>query len=276
MRVNEAAEQRQTFKAIAGAVYDRTFSAKLTEDARSQTSPATKTPASGFSLIELMIVLVVLLVITGAIFQVIKLSTERSVTEQTKVDMFQEAREFMDQMTRDLRQAGYPSPRNMDPSLLTQNPIMNDHQAAAGLVKVDSGDLWFEGDVDGSGTVSVVQYHLDNVGTNCPCLKRSQLPKIDASPLAQSTPTYQVEVQGVQNTNIFAAFNSGATVGLPVTVATASGTVMAAVDTVKATLTLQAATIDPQTHLRPVTTLITTVRLNNCSQAAIGYQTSCQ
>src|SRR3954467_3733769 len=135
MRVNEAAEQRQT------------------------------TIASGFSLIELMIVLVVLLVITGAIFQVIKLSTERSVTEQTKVDMFQEAREFMDQMSRDLRQAGYPNPRNMDPSLLTQNPIMNDHQAAAGLVKVDTGDLWFEGDVDGSGIVSVVQYHLDNTGT---------------------------------------------------------------------------------------------------------------
>lgn len=276
MRVNEAAEQRKTFKAIAGAVYDRTFSAKLTEDARSQTAPATKTPVSGFSLIELMIVLIVLLVITGAIFQVIKLSTERSVTEQTKVDMFQEAREFMDQMSRDLRQAGYPSPRNMDPSLLTQNPIMNDHQAAAGLVKVDIGDLWFEGDVDGSGTVSVVQYHLDNVGTNCPCLKRSQLPKIDASPLNQSTPTYQVEVQGVQNTSIFAAFNSGATVGMPVTVATSTGTVMAAVDTVQATLTLQAATIDPQTHQRPVTTLTTTVRLNNCSQAAIGYQTSCQ
>ena len=194
MRVHEAAEQHQ------------------------------KTPVSGFSLIELMIVLVVLLVITGAIFQVIKLSTERSVTEQTKVDMFQEAREFMDQMSRDLRQAGYPSPRNMDPSVLTQNPIMNDHHAAAGLVKVDTGDLWFEGDVDGSGTVSVVQYHLDTARrTNCPCLKRSQLPKIDASPLSQSTPTYQVEVQGVQNTNIFSAFNNGVAVACPVTVATSTG-----------------------------------------------------
>src|SRR3954454_17793710 len=117
MRVNKAAEQR--FKAIVGAVYDRTFSARLTEDARSQTAPTTKRLASGFSLIELMIVLVVLLVITGAICQVIKLSTERSVTEQTKVDMFQEAREFMDQMSRDLRQAGYPNPRSMDPSPLT-------------------------------------------------------------------------------------------------------------------------------------------------------------
>src|SRR5437667_3945254 len=117
--------------------------------------------ASGFSLLELMIVLIIILGISAAIFQTINLTTQRSSTEQTKVDMFQEAREFMDQMSRDLRQAGYPSPRNMDPSLLTQTPLMNDLHAAAGLVKVDSGELWFEGDVDGSGSVSVVRYHLD-------------------------------------------------------------------------------------------------------------------
>src|SRR5215470_15457562 len=134
---------------------------------------------NGVSLIETMIVLLIVFTITAAIFQVINVSSQRSSSEQTKVDMFQEAREFMDQMSRDLRQAGYPSPRNMDPSLLTQNPIMNDHHAAAGLVKVDTGDLWFEGDVDGSGVVSVVQYHLDtSTDNNCPCLKRSQLPKV--------------------------------------------------------------------------------------------------
>jgi prepilin-type N-terminal cleavage/methylation domain-containing protein len=243
---------------------------------RSRAAEQQKNLTSGFSLLELMIVLIVVLVITAAIFQVINLATERSSTEQTKVDMFQEAREFMDQMTRDLRQAGYPSPRNMDPSVLTQNPLRNDLHAAAGVVNVNTGDLWFEGDVDGSGTVSVVQYHLDNVGTNCPCLKRSQLPKINGDYLNQTTAQYQVEVQGVQNTNIFAAFNSGTAVGLPVTIATSTGTVMAGVDTIQATLTLQAANIDPKTKQRPVATLVTTVRLNNCSQAAIGYHTSCQ
>src|SRR5438876_6856246 len=68
--------------------------------------------ASGFSLLELMIVVVLVLVVTGSVFNVINLSTARSATEQTKLDMFQEAREFMDQMSRDLRQAGYPNPRN--------------------------------------------------------------------------------------------------------------------------------------------------------------------
>src|ERR1700739_1244288 len=97
---------------------------------------------SGFSLMELMIVLVIVLTIAGAIFQTIHLTTQRTTSEQTKVDMFQEAREFMDQMTRDLRQAGYPNPRNMDPSVFTvltlmpPQPISYDHHAAAGLVKV--------------------------------------------------------------------------------------------------------------------------------------------
>jgi prepilin-type N-terminal cleavage/methylation domain-containing protein len=240
----------------------------------------TNSGTAGFSLVELMVVVVLVLIVSGAVFQVINLATARSATEQTKVDMFQEAREFMDQMSRDLRQAGFPNPRNMDQSVFTvltmspALPIIDDLHAAAGLTEVDTGDLLFEGDVDGSGTVSVVHYHLAMLGNNCPCLQRSQLPKINASPLAQTTEVYQVEVQGVQNTNIFSAYNSGAVVGLPVTINT--GTAIAAVDTVQATLTLQSANIDPQTHQKPVTTLITTVRINNCSQAAIGYQTSCQ
>ena len=231
---------------------------------------------AGFSLLELMIVLVIVLSITAAIFQTINVTTQRSSTEQTKLDMFQEAREFMDQMSRDLRQAGYPNTRNLDPSLFTQNPIINDLHAAAGLVEVNSGELWFEGDVDGSGMVSSVRYHLDtSTANNCPCLRRSAVYKVNGDPVNGQPPTYQVEVQGVQNTNIFSAFAGGASVGLPVTIATATGTTIAGVDTVKATLSLQASNVDPQTGQYPTATLVTTVRLNNCSQAAIGYKTSC-
>src|SRR5262245_56716998 len=158
---------------------------------------------SGFSLIEMLIVLAMLVVFSGAVFRVISLSMERSVTEQIKLDMFQEAREFMDQMTRDLRMAGYPNKRNfvqtLSPPMI--NPVINDKRVAVGLVKVAAGELWFEGDVDGSGKVSVVRYFYDNsTDNNCPCLKRSQLPKIDADPLtAQTAAEYQVEVQGVKN-----------------------------------------------------------------------------
>ena len=239
--------------------------------------------ASGFSLLELMIVLIIILGISAAIFQTINLTTQRSSAEQTKIDMFQEAREFMDQMSRDLRQAGYPNPRNMDPvvfgvlTLTPPQPIINDHHAAAGIVKVDTGDLWFEGDLDGTEPPKVwaVRYHLDSSGTNCPCLKRSQLEKQDGDPLTgQLTEVYQVEVQGVLNTDIFSAYTNGTAVGLPVS--TAVGSSLATVDTLQAKLTLQAATADPQTRQRPTATLVTTVRLNNCSQAGIGFKTSCQ
>jgi prepilin-type N-terminal cleavage/methylation domain-containing protein len=232
----------------------------------------------GFSVIELMISMAVLLTISAAVFQVVNLATQRSSTEQAKVDMFQEAREFMDQMSRDLRQAGYPNPRNVSPTLLTATPEANDLRTAAGLVKIDSGDLWFEGDMDGTGTVSVVRYHLDTSTTNnCPCLKRSQLNKVTGDPLTgQSTEVYQVEVQGVQNTNIFSARSDGTNVTLPITFATNGGVTIATIDTVQAVLTLQSPVVDPQTRQRPVTTLVSTVKMNNCSQAATGKSMSCQ
>lgn len=228
-------------------------------------------------MLELLIVLVVLLVITAAVFQVVNLTTERSSTEQTKLDMFEEAREFMDQMTRDLRQAGYPNARNFSPTVIPALllPTATDHRVAVGIVKIDAGELWFEADVDGTGTVSVIHYYLDNTGTNCPCLKRSQLDKVDGDPLgAQSMPVYQVEVQGVTNTNIFSAFNSGTVQTLPMDFTT-NGSTIAGIDTVQAVLSLQASTVDPKTRKKPTTSLVTTVRLNNCSLAASGQQTSC-
>jgi prepilin-type N-terminal cleavage/methylation domain-containing protein len=230
----------------------------------------------GFSMLELLIVLVVLLIITGAVFQVIKLTTERSSTEQTKLDMVQEAREFMDQMSRDLRQAGYPNQRNFGPGVLTTTPS-EDLRVAAGLIKVGYDELWFEADVDGLGAVSVIRYYLDTSPTNnCPCLKRSQLPKVQGNPYTgQTAPVYQVEVQGVTNTSIFTAFNNGALLPLPLNF-NANPMAMAGLDTIQAVLSLQGATIDLKTRTKPTTTLVTTVRLNNCSMASAAQQTSCE
>jgi prepilin-type N-terminal cleavage/methylation domain-containing protein len=227
----------------------------------------------GFSLVELMIVVIILLAISAAIFQVINLSTERSSTEQTKLDMFQEAREFMDQMSRDLRLAGYPNARNFTASLLPEPPTA-DARVAVGIVKIASGELWFEGDVDGDGTVEVVRYFLDNTGTNCPCLKRSQLPKINAAPTAQTAAVYQIEVQGVTNTNIFTAYNNAVIQTLPLVFNTNAAQI-AGLDTIQAVLSLQSPTMDPKTHTRPTTSLVSTVRLNNCSLAATAQQSSC-
>src|SRR5678816_4509896 len=235
----------------------------------------------GFSVIELMIVVVILLILVASVFQLINLAVARSNAEQAKLDMFQEAREFMDQMSRDLHQAGYPSYRHyLKDGVLTASPIVNDDKNAVGVVNVADGDLWFEGDVDGTGLISVVRYHLDLSTTNgCPCLRRSQLPKIDGNPYdGQDMEVYQIQVQGVQNKEIFSAFARGTT-GTPITLPVNfkdNGVAVANVDTIKAVLTLRSPVADPKTGLHPVTSLVMSAKLNNCSQAADQQAMSCR
>lgn len=234
----------------------------------------------GFSLLELMIVIVILMAMMATVFQLVNQSIARSGTEQSKLDMFQESREFMDQLSRDLHEAGYPSTQNLSSGVLTASPAANDHQNAVGIVKVDTGDLWFEGNVDGTGVVYSVQYHLDTSTANgCPCLRRSQQLKVDGNPLTGQTPaTYEVEVQGVQNTNIFSAFLHGAT-GTPVTLPVefnTNGSTVANIDTIEAVLTIKSTHVDAQTLKNPTTSLISTIRLNNCSQADTGQDMSCE
>jgi hypothetical protein len=146
---------------------------------------------------------------------------------------------------------------------------------------VETGGLWFEGDVDGNGTVAVVQYLLDANGNNCPCLRRSQQPKANAGPLAQ-VPVYQVEVQNVKNGTaadpIFFAYSHGST-GTPLTLPidfNSNPTALTSIDTIKVMLTVESALPDPKTLLKPINTLISTVRLNNCSAAMSGQYLSCQ
>lgn len=235
----------------------------------------------GFSIIEMMVSVLVMTVILGGIFDVIGVINQRTVTEQAKLDMFQEAREFMDQMSRDLHQAGYPNLHSyVTTGVLTASPVTHDAMNAVGIVLVDAGDLWFEGDMDGDGSVSVIRYHLDPSSENgCPCLKRSELPKITGNPVdGQTLEEYQVEVQGVQNADIFSAFGRGTTgtpIGLPVDFST-DGVIVATVDTIKVTLSLRSPNMDPKTRQHPVATLVATAKLNNCSQAASGFAMSCQ
>ena len=161
---------------------------------------------SGFSLLELMMVLLILSIMMGTVFSQIRNVQARSAAEQTKLDMFQESREFMDQLQRDLHEAGYPNIRNYGPSAVTG---INDAKNAVGLVKVDVNELWFEADVDGDGQVDSIQYQYDGASTGCPCLKRSQVTKIAGSPLTGQGSSFQTEVQNVQNpTTIFSAYIS--------------------------------------------------------------------
>jgi prepilin-type N-terminal cleavage/methylation domain-containing protein len=231
---------------------------------------------SGFSLLEMLIACALLTVIMGSIFAQIRQGQQSSAAEQMKLDLFQESREFMDQMSRDLRAAGYPNTRNF----ATDPQKQNNPQEAVGLVKMDVGQLWFESSIDGSGKVSVINYQLVTTGTNCPCLVRSQLDKVPGDPVnGQNPPTNQTEVQNILNGTtsdpIFQAYYSNGTpVTLPIDM---TNNTLANVNAVAITLKVQSPYPDPQTGQKPTMTLLSTVRLNNCSVAypATGNSMGC-
>ncbi len=249
----------------------------------------------GFSLIELLTVLVILTLVMGAIFSQLIQVQQRYQVEQTKLDMFQESREFMDQMSRDLHQAGYPNAKMYANGVLAA-PINNDPRNAVGLVQVTPTSIIFEGDVDGTGVVSSLRYTLISDPANpgqCPCwVQRSQVQKVNADPLTGQGTNPSNEVQNVVNsagtmtifgqmtlpsgiqTNqalygqyaanpVFQAFdNAGNAVALPIDI-NASPTVIKSIKTIRITLNVLGRQPDMRTHMRPVTTLTTSVRIEN-------------
>jgi len=178
-----------------------------------------KNAERGFSLIELMVVCLVLVIVLGGVFRVINHVMQRSQVEQVKVDLTQQAREFVDEFERDVHQAGYPNCRMINtPGAATNCPpdytnplVAQNASVAVGLVLVSNTEVIFEGDVDGDGVVDTVWYRLvDQNGnfppaTTCPCtIQRSQLPKAAGTlPLAQPT-LFSQELQNVVNSGVVA------------------------------------------------------------------------
>lgn len=62
----------------------------------------------GFSLIELMVVAAVFTIVTGAVFTVLIVAEQRYKIESEVLNSFNGANVAMDQLTRDIHQAGYP------------------------------------------------------------------------------------------------------------------------------------------------------------------------
>ena len=133
----------------------------------------------GFSLIETMASVLILTIVVGAIFSQINRAQQVYRVEGQKLDLTQEQRSFIDQFTRDLHQAGYPSTNSFNNQL---GP--NANSTATGLTSISTTSLTLEGDLDGSGVVQVVTYGYNDgsgfsgPGTNpCPCMQRSVAPK---------------------------------------------------------------------------------------------------
>src|SRR5215813_5892935 len=121
---------------------------------------------SGFSLVELLITLLVMGIVVGITLNGVNNVQKRNMAESNKLDMTQQAREALDQMVRDLHQAGWPTPASSPGNSAppgTQNPTNTG--TAQSIVT-------FQGDVNGDGTVPIVKYEAVSyagAGNACPC-----------------------------------------------------------------------------------------------------------
>jgi prepilin-type N-terminal cleavage/methylation domain-containing protein len=145
-----------------------------------------KTRQAGFSLIELMVAILILMIIMGAVFSQMDTVQKRARGEEVRLDMFQTAREFIDQMVRDIHQAGFPNSKLFADIACGTPPYCPEYATApanaVGIYYITPIEIRFQGDVDGDSNVDIVAYKLfpqsaDDGDANCPCLRRAQFQK---------------------------------------------------------------------------------------------------
>jgi prepilin-type N-terminal cleavage/methylation domain-containing protein len=210
----------------------------------------------GFTLIELMVSVAILTVVVGVVVDGLTRLMQRNTMETVKVDLTQESREFMDQIVNDIHQSGYPSLKMFDPATLTSATNCTlDVNVACGLVNVTPSSVQFEGDVDGSGTVSEVFIQLNPLNGPCPCtIQRGAVSKL----LWQggTLPSYYTEVTNVNNTNIFQGYDNG---GNNVPLAGAPSNNLAALE-----MTLSVKATNPDTNgTYPIINMSTSAKIHN-------------
>jgi hypothetical protein len=198
-------------------------------------------------LIELLVVVLLLSIVVGALFSQIERAQVRYSVENQKLDMTQEQREFIDQFTRDLHQAGYPAKSMFAPGA-------NVNLYGLGVTTLTATDLIMEGDTEGDGQVHVVEYScFDPAGAGaCPNLRRSSGIKGGAAG------TSFTEVQGLLTTteSIFRAYDKNGVELLPTIDLTQ-------VKNVRITLTTQGVSKDNDSHKDIQITMTGMARLVN-------------
>ena len=199
---------------------------------------------AGFSLVELLLVVLLLSIVVGALFSQIDRAQVRYKVEDQKLDLTQQEREFIDQFTRDLHQAGYPAPRMFATGA-------NVNLYALGVTSFSATDLIMEGDTEGDGQVHVVEYSCFDpaAGGACPVLRRTSSIKGGAAGTAFT------EVQGLIPTteNVFRAYDANGN----------ETTNLAQTKNIRITLTTQGVTQDNDAHKTIQVTMTGMARLVN-------------
>jgi hypothetical protein len=192
--------------------------------------------------------------VTAAIFEQISRMQKKSASEAVKLDLNQQAREFMGQTVRDLHMAGYPNTS-------MYAPTMNDlSKVANGLVSVSPTSILMEGDVNNDGnvySVSISYVALDPNDPNCPCVRRGAVAKIPADSLSQPSASSYSETQnvvppgigpGLAGEDLFTYYKQDGTpvdVGTGINISTDPDTI-ASIRTVRINLTLLSNLRDPE------------------------------
>jgi prepilin-type N-terminal cleavage/methylation domain-containing protein len=218
---------------------------------------------SGFSLVELLVVVGVLTIVLAIAMGGIVQLQKRSNADTGRVDATQMTRQFMDQIINDLHQSGYPGSRIYDPATLNPNNV------AAGLLSVTPTSVEFEGDVDASGNVSHEVLQLlwsdgslasGGAGT-CPCtLQRGILYKPAWAPGA--VPFY-TELNNVllpaNSPGIFEAYTSD---GKQVTLPAVLPGDLKNINVIKITVNMQS-TVPEMDGMLPTITMASEAKISN-------------
>lgn len=218
-----------------------------------------KSRQRGFSLLEFLIVMTILVIVIGVATDGLIQLQKRNNSDASKLDMTQETRQFMDQVANDIHQVGYPNAKLFDPAGGTPATSIS-----AGLTAVTGNTLQFEADVDGSGTVSAVFMDLVDSsgqvvapgGTGCPCtLRRGTLPKTQ---VGTGAIPYFTQVTNVMNTTIFDAYDfAGNLIALP-----AQPSDLPNIKTIRMTVNVQQSVAEMD-HSHPTITMVTEAKINN-------------
>ena len=84
---------------------------------------------SGFSLLELLLVVAILTAVLGVVVRGAVQLQHRSEVESAKTDLVQQSRQFMDQIVKDLHHAGYPSVRMYDAATAAARPAKSSNSS---------------------------------------------------------------------------------------------------------------------------------------------------
>jgi prepilin-type N-terminal cleavage/methylation domain-containing protein len=209
---------------------------------------------SGFSLVELLVVLAILTTVFGVLADGMMQVQKKSASDIGKVEVAQETRQFMDQILRDLRQCGFPSLAMFDSSF-SPTPTTNSSYVAQGLIGFSSSAIQFEGDVDGSGVSEVYIQVVVPAGGSCPCtVQRGTVLKS-----VGGTPDYYTEIDNVMTQNVFTAYKYDGTAY------NSSTDSLSSIKNIGVTLYVQSTQPDMNVSSTtfPTTTMVSEARINN-------------